>query len=190
MLTVRYVTSCPTDEMSWKERARKMNCESITQNCAISLKLNTKIHRFQYHCLISSQRNATLEVCALSRYILGFCAEFNTDGALVQENFDANCKQHNPPCPQYYHSAKAYRYQYCYELVYKHRKIQKNKWKAEAEETDDLEFDDADETETEKIDATVEVNEAIVKRPTSYSNCLTGNRLMLILLILLKILII
>lgn len=56
--------------------------------------------------------------------------------------------------------------QSCYELVYKHRKIQKNKWKAEAEETDDLEFDDAEETETEKIDATGEVNEAIVKRPT------------------------
>lgn len=55
-------------------------------------------------------------------------------------------------------------------MVYKHRKIQKNKWKAEAEETDDLEFDDAEETETEKIDATGEVNEAIVKRPTAYSN--------------------
>lgn len=63
--------------------------------------------------------------------------------------------------------------QSCYELVYKHRKIQKNKRKAEAEETDDRteEFDDAEETETEKIDATGEVNEAIVKRPTAYSNC-------------------
>lgn len=125
MLTVRYVTSCPTDEVSWKERAGKMNCESRRQNCAMSLGLITQNHRFQYHCLINSHMNETLEVCALSRYILGFCAEFNTNGALVQENFDANCKQYNPPCPQYYHSAKAYRYQYCYELVYKQRKIQR-----------------------------------------------------------------
>lgn len=71
MLTVRYVTSCPTDEVSWKERAGKMNCESIRQNCAKSLGLNTQHHRFQYHCLINSHMNETLEVCALSRYILG-----------------------------------------------------------------------------------------------------------------------
>lgn len=43
------------------------------------------------------------------KFNVGFCAEFNTNGALVQEHFDANCKQHNPPCPPYYHSAKAYR---------------------------------------------------------------------------------
>lgn len=71
MLTVRNVTSCPTDEVSWNERAGKMNCESITQNCAMTLGLDTQTHRFQYHCLINSNMNATVEVCALSRYILG-----------------------------------------------------------------------------------------------------------------------
>lgn len=163
MLTVRYVTSCPTDEVSWNERAGKMNCESITQNCAMTLGLDTQNHRFQYHCLINSNRNATVEVCALSRYILGFCAEFNANGALVQENFGANCKQHNPPCPVYYHSAKAYKYQTCYEMVYKHRRIIKNQWKIEENDVDE------------------ELDKAAVERPTASSNCLTGNGLMLLL---------
>lgn len=185
LLKVRYVTSCPTDEVSWSERAEKMNCDSITQNCAMSLGLDTKNHRFQYHCLINSHRNATLEVCALSRYILGFCAEFNTNGVLVQEHFDANCKQHNPPCPPYYHSAKAYRYQSCYELVYKIRKIQKNKWIAGEIDLAEENVDYTDEIgASEEIDAAAEeINEAVLRVPTSTSNCLTGNRLVLVLLI-------
>lgn len=163
MVTVRYVTSCPSDEVSWNKRAGKMNCELITQNCAMTLGLNTQNHRFQYHCLINSNRNATVEVCALGRYILGFCAEFNANGALVQENFDANCKQHNPPCPVYYHSAKAYKYQTCYELVYKHRRIEKIEWKIE------------------ENDVAEELDKAVVERPTASSICLTGNFLMLLL---------
>lgn len=49
---------------------------------------------------------------------LGFCAEFNTNGALVQENYDANCKQHKPPCPEYYDSAKAYKCKLISYLVF------------------------------------------------------------------------
>lgn len=134
--------SCPKDEASWREAARKMNCESVTQNCA------SKSHKFQYHCLMNSHMNATVEVCALSRiifgtvpsliivvyitteckvnffsncvqlylkfgsifdfYELGYCAEFDINGALVQENYSAHCKTHNPPCPEYYDSAKTY----------------------------------------------------------------------------------
>lgn len=117
ILTVRYVASCPSDEVSWKERARKMNCDSITQNCATTLGLNILNHRFQYHCLVNSYRNATVEVCTLNRLILGFCAEFEIQAAVVQENYAADCKKHNPPCPEYYDSAEAYKYQSCYELV-------------------------------------------------------------------------
>lgn len=72
ILTVRYVPSCPKDKASWKEAARKLNCDSITQNCAMSLGLNTKNHRFQYHCLVNSDWNATVEVCALNRFIFGY----------------------------------------------------------------------------------------------------------------------
>lgn len=57
--------SCPINEVSWKEAARKMNCESVTQNCA------SKRHKFQYHCLMNVHMNATVEVCALSRTIFG-----------------------------------------------------------------------------------------------------------------------
>lgn len=37
----------------------------------MSLGLNTKNHRFQYHCLVNSDWNATVEVCALNRFIFG-----------------------------------------------------------------------------------------------------------------------
>lgn len=120
ILTMKYVTSCPTDEASWREAAKKLNCDSITQNCALSLGLNTQNYRFQYHCLVNSHRNATVEVCALNRLILGFCAEFDINSAVVQENYAADCKTHNPPCPEFYDSAEAYKYQSCYELVQVH----------------------------------------------------------------------
>lgn len=71
ILTVRHVASCPKDEVSWKAAAIKMNCDSITQNCAMSLGLSTQNHRFQYHCLVNSDKNATVEVCALNRFIFG-----------------------------------------------------------------------------------------------------------------------
>lgn len=117
ILTVRHVASCPTDAKSWGEAAKKLNCDSVTQNCALSLGLNTQKHRFQYHCLVNSHRNATVEVCALNRLILGFCAEFDITAAVVQENYNADCKTHNPTCPKFYDSAEAYKYQSCYELV-------------------------------------------------------------------------
>lgn len=82
-------------------------------------------------------------------------------------------------------------------MVYKQRKIQKKKFKIEennnhTEVIDDAkEIDYAEEMDASKeVDGTGEVNKAVVKGPTAFSNCLTGNRLMLILLILLRILII
>lgn len=46
---------------------------------------------------------------SLISYELGYCAEFDINGALVQENYSAHCKTHNPPCPEYYDSAEAYK---------------------------------------------------------------------------------
>lgn len=31
----------------------------------------------------------------------GYCAEFNADGALIQENYNADCRKYDPPCPKY-----------------------------------------------------------------------------------------
>lgn len=99
--------------------ANKINCDSIQQECSKSLGLDPQRFIFQYHCLINSWMNATVEVCALNRSILGYCSEFNTNGALIQENYGADCRKYDPPCPQIYNSAEAYKYQPCYDLVYK-----------------------------------------------------------------------
>lgn len=41
--------------------------------------------------------------------VLGYCAEFDVNAAVVQENYNADCKTHNPPRPEYYDSMEAYK---------------------------------------------------------------------------------
>lgn len=120
-LTVDFVDRCPRDAESWKMAAKQKDCESIDQECSKLNGLNNQRYIFQYHCLINSWGNATIEVCALNRSIFGYCAEYLVDGALVQDKYDADCKHHHPPCPVLYNSAEAYLYQSCYDLVYKNR---------------------------------------------------------------------
>lgn len=124
--TVRYVSHCPGDAFSWHMAASKMNCDSIQQECSKSLGLDPQRYTFQYHCLMNSWMNATVEMCALNRSILGYCAEFNTDGALIQENYNADCRKVYWPCPNIYNSAEAYKYQSCYDLVYNMRFLSPN----------------------------------------------------------------
>lgn len=126
ILTVNYVKQCPTDAISWKMAAKRMNCESIHHNCLPTRRLNNKPSEFQFHCLINPWINATLEVCAFNRTIIGHCAEFNIGGAIVQDNYDADCTKHDPPCPSSYNSAEAYKYKTCYKLVAQHRKRTQN----------------------------------------------------------------
>lgn len=61
--TVKYVDRCPRNESEWFESAKKKNCSGITQNCSKT--------DFVYHCLINSWENATVEVCALRKNIIG-----------------------------------------------------------------------------------------------------------------------
>lgn len=117
-MTVRYVEQCPTDFRSWEIAAKKMNCESIEQNCS-----QTGRHHFQYHCVINTWMNANLEVCALNRTIFGYCTEYSINGKVIQENYDADCSKDDPPCPPFYNSAEAYKYQTCYDLVKRNRKM-------------------------------------------------------------------
>lgn len=119
--SVKYVNHCPADALSWHMAASRLNCDSIHQECSKSLGLDPQRYIFQYHCLINSWMNATIEVCALNRSILGYCAEFNTDGALIQENYNAECRIFDRSCPNIYNSAEAYKYQSCYDLVYTRR---------------------------------------------------------------------
>lgn len=62
--------------------------------------------------------------------------------------------------------------QSCYELVYKNRKIQKNKWIAGEIDLAEENVDYTDEIGTsEEIDAAAEeINEAVLRVPTSTSN--------------------
>lgn len=120
-LTEKYVDQCPLDAESWKMAAKQKNCESIEQECSRLIGLNNQQYIFQYHCLINSWGNATIEVCALNRSIFGYCAEYDAAGGLVQDNYDLDCQQRHPPCPALYNSAEAYLYQSCYDLVYRKR---------------------------------------------------------------------
>eukprot|EP00105_Crassostrea_gigas_P038044 XP_019922192.1 PREDICTED: uncharacterized protein LOC105326851 isoform X1 [Crassostrea gigas] len=122
--TVRYVDKCPEDLKSWEKAAKDMNCESIEHNCSKTVSKGN--HRFQYHCVINAWMNATLEVCAPNRTIFGYCTEYNVMGRVIQENYDANCTTHDPPCPAIYNSTDAYKYQTCYDLVRKNRQKKEN----------------------------------------------------------------
>lgn len=120
VVTVRYVTRCPEDRLSWKKAAQKINCESIKQNCSQTFRSKGR-HIFQYHCVINAWMNAFVEVCAPNRTIFGYCSEYNVKGRVIQENYNAACTTHDPPCPPIYNSAEAYKYQTCYDLVRKSR---------------------------------------------------------------------
>ncbi|XP_061167391.1 uncharacterized protein LOC133176259, partial [Saccostrea echinata] len=108
--TVRYVEKCPLDEFEWLNAALRKNCSKISQNCSSN-------DEFLYHCLINSWENATLEVCARRVNIIGKCAEYNFEGAVVQEHMNADCKNFDNPCPDVYLSDTAYLYQECYKIV-------------------------------------------------------------------------
>lgn len=41
-------------------------------------------------------------------YLKGYCAEYNTIGALVQQHFGLKCSAEDPPCPSRYISTDAY----------------------------------------------------------------------------------
>lgn len=71
LLKVNYVRDCPTDVVSWNEAAKRMDCQSIKQNCSNSSGLNSQRYVFQYHCVVNGWLNSTLEVCAFNRTILG-----------------------------------------------------------------------------------------------------------------------
>lgn len=59
-------------------------------------------------------------------YQPGFCPEFNMNEAVVQENYDADCKTHTPPCPEFFDSAEAYKCKaISYLYSYKHIKYYK-----------------------------------------------------------------
>lgn len=115
--TAVYVPSCPQSKEEMEGRAKNKDCVSIahSQNC-------TKPEQFKYHCLINEFENASIEVCAESYYIVsGYCAEYNTVGALIQQHNGLKCSVGDPPCPLRYLSTDSYQYKVCYDAVSKKR---------------------------------------------------------------------
>lgn len=57
---------CPITRKEWNNAAKNKNCEKLSQrrNCSKETEL-------QYHCLINSYLNDTVEVCAPREIILG-----------------------------------------------------------------------------------------------------------------------
>lgn len=115
--TLSFVTSCPETKTGVAKRAALKNCESLAfiQNC-------TEPTKYKYHCVMNEFQNALVEVCAPSSYILGFCTEYNTYGAVIQSNYRLKCSNIDPPCADRYLSSDAYHYKGCYEIVKNHIK--------------------------------------------------------------------
>lgn len=108
--TAEIVSSCPRTDDEWEKAAARKNCENITHPCP----------DYIYHCVINAWMNATVEVCAPSRLIVGkVCAEFNFGGDTIQRNSKAHCKK----CPDAYSSSNAFRYPECYEYVKRSKEI-------------------------------------------------------------------
>lgn len=117
--SVEVVTVCPTSKKERNIAANRKNCGKLatSQNC-------TSFENFVYHCTINSYRNATLEVCAPKRTILGHCAEFNIVGGVIQDQHSAKCNKTFPKCDKYYISSDAYKYADCYKLAQPARFLQ------------------------------------------------------------------
>lgn len=110
--SVEVVSSCPTSKNELDVAAKRKNCGKLaaSQNCS-------SFEDFIYHCTINSYRNATLEVCAPKRMILGHCTEFNIIGGVIQDQHSAKCNETFPKCDEYYISSDAYKYADCYKLA-------------------------------------------------------------------------
>lgn len=110
--TVEKVSSCPTSKEQWDKAASKKKCweKALKQNCSVP-------EKFVYHCVINGYANATLEVCAPERLILGHCTEFNEVGGVIQDQLLSQCNGVFPRCDFYYLSSEAYKYKDCFKLV-------------------------------------------------------------------------
>lgn len=109
LATLSIVSTCPKDYESWKTAAQRKNCESIAQ-----IQTCSKSENFVYHCLINNWENATVEVCAPTWFINGFCAEFNIPEGRILNHLQRDCTSLPIPCPSRYISSEAYKYPGCF----------------------------------------------------------------------------
>ncbi|XP_078333828.1 uncharacterized protein LOC111102257 isoform X5 [Crassostrea virginica] len=60
LATVSVVNRCPRNEEEWTTAAERKNCGNIKHNCVF----------IQYHCVMNTWRNKTIEVCAQAENIV------------------------------------------------------------------------------------------------------------------------
>lgn len=114
--TVQAVDDCPDTMEKWRQAAARKNCSAYANQC-------DDPERLEYHCVINTFVNETIEVCAYGKIIhLGYCTEYSSSGNIIQQSFRANCTQFTEnPCPHKngYQSTDAYKYPGCYSLTKK-----------------------------------------------------------------------
>lgn len=110
--SVETVSSCPTSKEQWDKASIRKKCweKAFKQACSAP-------EKFVYHCVINGYGNATLEVCAPKRLILGHCTEFNEVGGVIQDQLLSKCNGVFPKCDDYYFSSEAYKYEDCYKVI-------------------------------------------------------------------------
>lgn len=68
VVDVRTVERCPGNKTEWDTAAQRKNCETVVKefrkNCSDQ-------EEFQYHCLINSFRNGTMDMCTPKKFIYG-----------------------------------------------------------------------------------------------------------------------
>ncbi|XP_056015860.1 uncharacterized protein LOC125674581 isoform X2 [Ostrea edulis] len=107
--TITHVSRCPTTEEEFRMAERRKSCVHIKQNC-------TGKTGFKYHCVINEYGNNSLEVCAPTWYISGFCTEYNVKGRVIQDHYRKDCTTFNKdPCPSRYLSTGSYKYSECFK---------------------------------------------------------------------------
>ncbi|XP_062569651.1 uncharacterized protein LOC134231692 [Saccostrea cucullata] len=108
LLTIKHVTECPTDKESYEKAENMKNCSSISESCK---------KRVQYHCVLNSELNGLVEVCATSINIFGrACAKFdeNLKGIIRVDGLE--CQNFSSPCPISYNSTETYKYPGCFDV--------------------------------------------------------------------------
>ncbi|XP_062579615.1 uncharacterized protein LOC134241602 [Saccostrea cucullata] len=104
--TKRETSACPRNNVEYNVRAKAMACDKVQQDC-------TSPQKFKYHCVLNVWGNATVEVCAEEKIIVGRkCTEYSHGGAFLQEHYENSCTS----CPYLYNSSDVYLYQECFQF--------------------------------------------------------------------------
>lgn len=114
LLTVQTVTSCPTNTAELAQARKRKQCQhlSIIQNC-------TTPGNFQYHCVLNTYENETVEVCAPIIISQGYCLKYDEGGARLQNIYDQECTNYSKPCTTRFNSSELLHYFQCNDILNK-----------------------------------------------------------------------